>query len=119
MREAPAAPPYRVEMPYAVQTPVFDGPFDLLLHLILREQVDLYEISLSAIVDAYLRELTSFESVDLEIATEEPGFARDEAPEALGSALKLPRQHEHLRPQLARSLEPIQGLAGVGQGVGA
>ena len=70
MREAPAAPPYRVEMPYAVQTPVFDGPFDLLLHLILREQVDLYEISLSAIVDAYLRELTSFESVDLEVATE-------------------------------------------------
>ena len=29
-------------MPYEVQTPVFEGPFDLLLHLILREQVDLY-----------------------------------------------------------------------------
>ncbi|MEI7593698.1 MAG: ScpA family protein [Actinomycetes bacterium] len=57
-------------MPYAVQTPVFDGPFDLLLHLILREQVDLYEISLTQIVDAYLTELASFESVDLEIATE-------------------------------------------------
>jgi segregation and condensation protein A len=57
-------------MPYAVQTPVFDGPFDLLLHLILREQVDLYEISLASIVDAYLTELARFESVDLEIATE-------------------------------------------------
>ena len=41
-------------MPYAVDTPVFQGPFDLLLHLILREQVDLYEVSLSDIVDAYL-----------------------------------------------------------------
>ena len=57
-------------MAYDVQTAVFEGPFDLLLHLILREQVDLYEISLSAIVDAYLVELSRFETVDLEIATE-------------------------------------------------
>jgi segregation and condensation protein A len=57
-------------MAYEVQTPVFEGPFDLLLHLILREQVDLYEISLSAIVDAYLVELTRMEHFDLEVATE-------------------------------------------------
>ena len=44
-------------MPYAVRTPVFEGPFDLLLHLILAEQVDLYEISLSTIIDGYLAEL--------------------------------------------------------------
>jgi len=53
-----------------VQTAVFEGPFDLLLHLILREQVDLYEISLAAIVDAYLSELARMESLDLEVATE-------------------------------------------------
>ena len=41
-------------MAFAVATPVFEGPFDLLLHLILREQVDIYEVSLSRIVDAYL-----------------------------------------------------------------
>jgi segregation and condensation protein A len=57
-------------MPYAVDTPVFQGPFDLLLHLILREQVDLYEITLSEIVDAYLRELEKMDSLDLEVATE-------------------------------------------------
>jgi segregation and condensation protein A len=57
-------------MPYAVQTSVFEGPFDLLLHLILREQVDLYEVSLATIVDAYLQELAQMEGVDLEIATE-------------------------------------------------
>src|SRR5215218_4915320 len=55
---------------YQVQTPVFDGPFDLLLHLILREQVDLYEVSLSALVEAYLTEVERMESLDLEIATE-------------------------------------------------
>ena len=44
-------------MSYEVQTPVFEGPFDLLLHLILKDQVDIYEVSLSNIVDAYLAEL--------------------------------------------------------------
>jgi segregation and condensation protein A len=61
-------------VPYEVQTPVFEGPFDLLLHLIVREQVDLYEVSLSTIVDAYLTELDRItaeaERLDLDIATE-------------------------------------------------
>lgn len=57
-------------MPYEVHTPVFDGPFDLLLHLILREQVDLYEVNLSEIVNAYLVELERMEHLDLEVATE-------------------------------------------------
>ncbi len=30
-----------------VATPVYEGPFDLLLQLILKEQVDIYEINLS------------------------------------------------------------------------
>jgi segregation and condensation protein A len=57
-----------------VQTPVFEGPFDLLLHLILREQLDIYEISLSTIVDAYLAELDRMTKadtkLDLDVATE-------------------------------------------------
>jgi segregation and condensation protein A len=57
-------------MPYAVQTPVFDGPFDLLLHLILAEQVDLYEVSLATIVDGYLAELERMEELDLDVASE-------------------------------------------------
>jgi segregation and condensation protein A len=55
---------------YAVSTEVFEGPFDLLLHLILREQVDLYEISLARIVDAYLDEVERMETLDLDVATE-------------------------------------------------
>ena len=57
-------------MPYEVTTSVFEGPFDLLLHLILREQVDLYEVSLTRIVDVYLRELDTMEHLNLEVATE-------------------------------------------------
>ena len=57
-------------MAFAVATPVFEGPFDLLLHLILREQVDIYEVSLSRIVDAYLDEIECLQVIDLDIATE-------------------------------------------------
>ncbi len=57
-------------MAYEVHTPVFAGPFDLLLHLILREQVELYDIDLSEIVDAYLTELEWLDRLDLEVATE-------------------------------------------------
>lgn len=57
-------------MAYGVQTPVFEGPFDLLLHLILRDEVELYEISLSQIVDAYLVELERMSKIDLDVATE-------------------------------------------------
>jgi len=53
-----------------VATPVYEGPFDLLLHLILREEVDIHEISLSTIVDAYLAELLKMNELDLEVATE-------------------------------------------------
>lgn len=57
-------------MAYEVATPVFEGPFDLLLHLILREQVEIWDISLATIVDAYLAELGRLESLDLDVATE-------------------------------------------------
>ena len=70
MRRSTAVPPYCGGVPYEVTTPVFEGPFDLLLHLITREQVDIYEVSLSAIVDAYIAELERMQPLDLEIATE-------------------------------------------------
>ncbi len=57
-------------MAYDVTTPVYEGPFDLLLHLILREQVELYDISLTKIVDGYLRELDAMERFSLDVATE-------------------------------------------------
>lgn len=53
-----------------VSTSVYEGPFDLLLHLILKEQVDLYEVSLSKIVDEYLAEIEKMQGLDLDLATE-------------------------------------------------
>src|SRR5882724_10299929 len=65
-------------MPYAVQTPVFEGPLDVLLHLITKQQVELYEVSISTIVDGFLAHLDRMQReaeenelrLDLETVTE-------------------------------------------------
>lgn len=44
-----------------------------------------------------------------EVATNEPGFASDEDEDSLGTALKLPGRHEHLRARLEKVLEPLAG----------
>jgi segregation and condensation protein A len=49
---------------------VFAGPFDLLLSLVLREELDLLEVDLAEIVVGYLDHLESTEALDLESATE-------------------------------------------------
>jgi len=49
---------------------VFSGPFDLLLTLVLREEVDLLEVALADVVLAYLDHLEQRGELDLEIATE-------------------------------------------------
>lgn len=57
-------------MTYQVQLEVFQGPFDLLLHLISRRQVEVTEIDLADITADYLRTLRDgLEQLDLESAT--------------------------------------------------
>ncbi len=57
-------------MGYQVSTPVFEGPLDLLLHLVTREQVDIWELSLAAIVDQYIASIEQMQVLDLSVATE-------------------------------------------------
>ena len=59
-------PPARLEL----DLDVFAGPFDLLLSLILREELDLLEVELAEIVLAYLDHLEERDELDLESATE-------------------------------------------------
>lgn len=54
---------------YQVHIPVFDGPFDLLLHLIRENQVDIYDIPIAVITDQYLDYLEQMKKMDLEIAS--------------------------------------------------
>src|SRR6266516_6653755 len=57
-------------MDYMVRTEVFEGPFDLLLHLIARQQVDIWQVSLSRITEDYLGEIRRMRELNLEVATE-------------------------------------------------
>jgi len=47
----------------------FEGPFDLLLHLIDKNQVDIYDIPIAEITRQYLDYLAAMEELDLEIAS--------------------------------------------------
>jgi segregation and condensation protein A len=54
---------------HEVRLDVFEGPIDLLLHLITRKKVDIYEVSLATITDEYLRAVARMDRIDLESAT--------------------------------------------------
>lgn len=49
---------------YAVSLPSFQGPLDLLLQLIEKEELDINEISLVAVTDQYLRTITQLEEME-------------------------------------------------------
>ncbi len=56
--------------PLKFHLPVFDGPLDLLLHLIRENKVDIYDIPIADITQQYLDFLSLMESLDLAIAGE-------------------------------------------------
>ena len=55
---------------YAIKIDNFEGPMDLLCHLIDKNKMDIYDIQLSQITDQYLNYLDEMEELNLEIASE-------------------------------------------------
>ncbi len=55
---------------YRVQLDAFEGPLDLLLHLIREHEIDIYDIPIATITQQYLEYLEFMESLDLELAGE-------------------------------------------------
>jgi len=53
-----------------VRLPVFDGPLDLLLHLIRKNEVDIYDIPIAAITRQYLETLELMRELNLDVAGE-------------------------------------------------
>jgi segregation and condensation protein A len=53
-----------------VSTPAFEGPIDLLLQLVTNHQVELFDIPLASLVDAFVAEVASWESVDMQTLSE-------------------------------------------------
>jgi len=55
---------------YKVKLDVFEGPLDLLLYLIKRDEVDIYDISIERITKQYLSYLEAFQVLNIELAGE-------------------------------------------------
>jgi segregation and condensation protein A len=55
---------------YKVRLEVFEGPLDLLLYLIKRDEVDIYDIPIERITKQYLEFMSLFKMLDLEVAGE-------------------------------------------------
>lgn len=53
-----------------IRLPVFEGPLDLLLHLIREHKLDIYDIPIAEVTDQYLSYLALMESLDLNVAGE-------------------------------------------------
>lgn len=58
------------ENDFAIRLPAFEGPLDLLLYLIRRSEVDIYDIPIERVTDQYIHILASMDTLDLEIAGE-------------------------------------------------
>ena len=53
---------------YRVNLDIFAGPLDLLLYLVRREEVDIYDIPIAKITDQYIRYIEMFKSLDIDLA---------------------------------------------------
>ena len=57
-------------MDYKFKAEKFEGPLDLLLHLIKKDNIDIFEINISEITDQYLRYIESMEEINLNVDSE-------------------------------------------------
>src|SRR5205814_7833611 len=55
---------------YKVQFEVFEGPLDLLLYLVKKEEVDIYEVNLTKIATQFIEYIELMRQLDLEVAGE-------------------------------------------------
>ncbi len=59
-----------VQENYRVKLEAFEGPLDLLLHLVRKNEVDIYDLPIATITDQYLAYVSMFEELNLNVAGE-------------------------------------------------
>lgn len=110
-------PPLEVERDPAVQLAddafsihltSFDGPLDLLLHLIRKEELDIFDIPISRLTGAYLRYLEALRRLSIEPASEFLVMAATLT--QLKSAMLLPRPTASMGGPVGELLDPREVL---------
>lgn len=94
---------------YSVQLEIFNGPLDLLLHLIKKHELDIYDIPIALITEQYLEYLEFLKDVNLEIVGDYMSMAAELG--YIKSRMLLPRikdededEEEDPREELVRRL---------------
>ena len=86
-------------MAYRVHIRQFDGPLDLLLHLIGRAEIDIADIFVSEITQQYLSYMDQLDEVDMDTASDFLAMA--------ATLLYIKSRHLLPRPPLRRRLRPL------------
>jgi segregation and condensation protein A len=81
---------------YRIKLPAFEGPLDLLLFLIRKHEIDIYDIPIEAVTRQYLAVLRSLQQLDLEVAGE--FFVMAASLMEIKSRLLLPRGLQAVDP---------------------
>lgn len=103
------SPDAGAEQDYTVRLEqLFQGPMDLLLHLVREQEVDIHEIEINRVIDGYLEYMRELESVDIELAAEFVLMAATLM--AIKSRSLLPREEVDLEEELDPRDELIQRL---------
>lgn len=87
---------------------VFQGPMDLLLHLVKEQEVEIHEVRIAEVVDKYLQYVRQLEELDIEVAGEFLVLAATLM--AIKSRSLLPREEVDLEDDLDPEDELIQRL---------
>lgn len=91
---------------FRIALPNFEGPLDLLLHLIREHRVDIFDIPIALITEKYLESLERMREINLDIAGEFLVMASTLA--HIKSRLLLPRQEAAVVPEAVEAHEDAQ-----------
>lgn len=100
---------------YQVNIPLFEGPLDLLLHLVTKNRIDIHDIPIHLITDQYLAYLESAKQFNLDLGSS--FFAMASTLILIKSRMLLPEKRreetdesEDPRQELSRSLEEFKRM---------
>lgn len=88
--------PVVAEADYRIKLPVFEGPLDLLLFLIRKNELDIYDIPIETVTKQYLEVLYSMKELELEVAGE--FFVMAATLMEIKSRLLLPKHQQAIDP---------------------
>ncbi|EJL40981.1 segregation and condensation protein A [Brevibacillus agri] len=93
-------------MAYSIKLDSFEGPLDLLLHLIDKAEVDIYDIPIAEITEQYLATIDQMQELQLDVASEFVVMAATLL--SIKSKMLLPRKEEHVfQPFLDMDVEEV------------